>query len=557
MPRRVWQDDPDLDRLVLLMTKWLRHTDSRCAGRCAGCDADKLKPAQAVLLRELHDLRGAAGPLRPGAGKTLAALLAPTVLESERPLLVLPADQEPQIQAVRVQYAKHWRVAATTIVTYEFLSHPNNLNWVSEFKPDLIVCDEAHKLKNSGSKAAKRIGKYLRDAPKCVFMPMSGSFSGRSILDYGHYVRWALKSRAPVPSDPFERRAWAMALDENVHELDRNFPGPLLRLGPDVAGEDELIKARRIYQSRFTSTRGVVSTLEDIPPCGLHIKATELPLPRSLQDEIRNMRETGCTPWGEDFVCSADLWRHSRTMGGAGLFHRWDPPAPPAWRAARTAWYKFAREQLKGKQYVDSTVHIERAILAGEIDDGGVLAAWRAIEHTFEPNSVPVWRDDTALNYAKAWLKREKGLVWVEARAFGDRLAAETGVPFFTSGGCDERGNLVDFHEGPAIVSMKTCREGHNLQKTQHKNLLLTPPPTGEWCEQILARTHRDGQVQDDVYAEFVLTTRETYHNLARIVRECAWDQDMHGQPKKIIYANRDLGQVEDLLKNEDLELGV
>lgn len=561
LPRRVWQDDPALPRLIELMTNWLRHTPTRCAGRCVGCDAQALKPAQAILLREFNDSRsvigvhGACGPLRPGAGKTLVALLAPTVIKATKPLLVVPAGQLPRMRQEGLQYARHWRVAPVEMVTYEFLSHPKNLHWLAQFDPDCVICDESHKLKSTQSKGWKRLFKLMRDKPTMAVMFLSASYS--HLLGYGHIVRAALRSRAPVPSDPFERRSWALAMDDDVHELDKVAPGALLRLGPDVPAPDDRTKARRIYQSRLTSTKGYVSTLEDIPPCSLYLNVHELAIPGHMQTAIQTMREKGETPWGESFVCAADLWRHSRTMGGYGLFHRWDPPAPGPWREARRAWHAFAREELKGARDIDSTVHIEEAIKAGELDDGGLLAAWEQIEPTFKPNSVPVWKDDTPLHFATEWLKEHEGLVWVDTPEFGRRLEAHAGVPYFSSGGLDSTGRLIDLYKGPAIVSIAACREGHNMQKTHHRNLFMTPPVTHEWLEQALARTHRDGQVEDEVHATFLLTTKETYLTLARTARKAQADYEAHGQPQKILYGTRDLGPVEELINNPEMECGV
>jgi hypothetical protein len=98
------------------------------------------------------------------------------------------------------------------------------------------------------------------------------------------------------------------------------------------------------------------------------------------------------------------------------------------------------------------------------------------------------------------------------------------------------------------IVSVHSCREQKNLQYAHHKNLLLTMPPKGDWLEQLLGRTHRDGQPEDEVTAEFLLTTRESYACLYQCVKDAERMWQMQGQPTKLAYGNRDFGFVEHML---------
>src|SRR5262245_65169047 len=51
----------------------------------------RLRPVQALALHDLGVYGGAFCPIGVGEGKTLITLLAPYVLEAQRPLLLLPA----------------------------------------------------------------------------------------------------------------------------------------------------------------------------------------------------------------------------------------------------------------------------------------------------------------------------------------------------------------------------------------------------------------------------------------------------------------------------------
>jgi len=570
LPRRDWRQAADLDQLVQLLTEHLRYNDTPCAqpDACEGCIAKTLKPSQASALRELHDLGppyGAFLPLRPGAGKTLVSFLAGTITGAKRPLLIVPAAQKERdgkpgkTELALAQYARHYKITPFRLISYEWLSHPSRLDWLGNYKPDLIVCDEAHKLKDPGTKAAKRIRKYLKSSPETRYVAMTGSPGERSIMESWHTIRWALRDRAPVPKDPMEARAWAYALDEKVPPDARLDPEVLLQLEPDAAraaaqaGEDELSQARAAFGVRLTSTRGVVSTYEDIPPVTLRLWASVVDLPPELTEAIVRMRETWVTPGGEEFNLAVHLWRHASTLG-CGLHYMWDPPPPPEWRAARGDLYAWEREQLVHARTIDSVVHLREQVRSGERDDGGRLAAWEAIKHTYDPekHKKAVWVSDHMLEHAASWLAGgDHRVCWVQDRALGERLAELTGLPFYADGGLDASGRLIDEHrKGPAIASSHSCREGHNLQRWFYENLITRPSTRGGREEQRIARTHRDHQVSDEVTAEYLLTCREAYQALAQACRDALFSGPSYRQPQKLVYADKDFSAVEALIKD-------
>lgn len=562
-PRRTWQDDPQLPELVRLLTLAYRHTDAPTAQclpawpsgrpRCAGCEAKTLLPRQAKLLQEAHDSgEGAFGVLRVGGGKTLISLLLPTVLKAERPLLVVPADLKEKTLLEARQYALHWRVAPMKVVSYHFLANPKNQLWLWDYKPDLIVLDESENA-SPGSKCAKRIGRYKKAFEKTRVVPMSGTPGGRSIKDYWHTCRWALGSRAPVPADPLETGAWAYAMDEKVPPEARFDPGALLSLAPTDASLEPEVRARLAYRARFNSTPGVVCTTDDVPPVGLKLWTTDFEIPAAAQEMIAAMREDWTTPDGHDFSMPMDLWRHARDLG-CGFFYKWDPYPPDWWLFPRRAWHKFAREALKYSRTKDSVTHIIAAIEAGEMDDGGLYKAWKDVEDRFVPNPVPVWVHDSMVRHCTEWLREnpKDGLVWAERRAFGERLSELSGRPYFRQKGLDAQGRLIDsFDGGSAVVSVKSCGKGHNLQQYR-TNLIPSPPSVGKIVEQLLGRTHREGQGADVVLGEFLLTCRESYQSMAQAIRDAKCIEERDGQLQKLCYAQRDFRAVMSLVESPE-----
>lgn len=542
LPSYAWDKDPNLPRLREWLDGWLQHTPAKCTPVCSCCKlVSGLNNVQvAGLINAFRIKHGMVGALRVGAGKTLLGLLIPTVLSITGTIVLLvPAKLEKKTLFEGRDYAKHWRCSSVKVITYETLSHPANLEMLQKLKPAAIIADECHKA-GPKTKAWKRIRKYVL-ATEIPYFPMTGSLSDRDIMVYWTHVLLSLRDCAPMPRDLKEALVWAQAINEKIPEEARAEPGALLTLGPYEITDPPEKQARNAYRARFLTTPGIVSSYEDVPPIKLEMGAREVGLPHALADVIAQVRKDMVTPDGIAFSSKMDLWRHSRTLG-AGLFYHWDPPAPEEWKRARRELHKFVTEYLRyhGKT-MDSAVHVLGAIDRGELNDGGLLTRWREIEPTFTPNPVHTWVDDTLLLECARWLQdpeNKRGLVWVEFRPFGERLAELAGVPYYSKGGMDPSGRLVDHHTGgPAVISIK-CREGHNLQHWFDRSLFSVPPPKGGWVEQAVGRYHRTpGQEAEEVFAEFLLTTQETFQSLRQCVRDARMDEQSHGQPRKLSYA--------------------
>lgn len=551
MPRRIWQEDPQLPALQARLTQVLRYNSTVCGTPCMGCEAKVLNDWQAAFLKELYELGGGIlGPARAGKGKTLASLLAATITKAARPVLVVPGGSLKSTQREASQYARHWRIPPITIVSYQWISNPKNVGWLEKHAPDLLLLDEIHMLRDSGTITCKRIRKYLKAfGDHCRVVGLSASMVNRSIREHWHYTRWALRSRAPVPSDPMEAKVWQQAMDEKMPEEARAQPGALLTLAevPIEEGLSDLQRARRAYGMRFTHSPGVVATADDVPPYGLHIEVNDnLPCPPEAAEAMGSIRDKWQTPDGVDFSSALEKWRHSLCVG-SGFYQKWDPAAPAEWLELRAAWAQGAREFLKYSHRIDS-----ESILKQEVREGqhphlvAALAGWEAVQAQFVPNPVAHWVHDAAITYATQWLQAHpKGLVWTPHVPVGERLSEMSGVPYFRAKGLSPKGQLIDdYYGGPAIVSVGSCHKSRNLQRQFCANLLLTPPPTGEMNEQLIARTHRDGQREDDVIVEYLLTTRETHGTLAQAIRDSDASKEKSRQSKKLSYGNGDYRRV-------------
>lgn len=565
LPRRRWQEWPHLEELTREMTRYCAAPGGTMA----------LKPVQAVALGELMTRRGLFAPIRVGGGKTLISLLAGLVTGAARAVLLVPASLLEKTRREAYQLARHWRIRPVHLHSYEKLSRDYDDHILGRIRPDLVIADEAHRLKNTRAGCTRRVRAYLQKDPETkTFVALTGTITNRSLRDYNHLLKWSLKMSAPTPLEFDEFRIWCQALDERVDREARVQPGALVRLAPDLADvrclragcraeysrdlaacpacgdpTDDIVVGRSAYRDRLISTPGLVSTREDRPPMSLEITGRELEAPEPVCDAILHMRNTWTTPDDHPFEMPTQLWAHCREAQ-CGFYYVWDPRPPEDWLELRKEWSKFVRETLSNSRTYHTPGHLIKGILSGKVQDDGLYQEWLEIKPTFRPRNVPQWIDDTTLRWAADWLSRSADrLCWVEHRAFGFRLSEMTGIPFFHAKACDSEDNLVDNHTGPAIVSIASCKTGRNLQLKWSKNLYVSPSGNPDDHEQSLGRTHRDGQPQDTVTAEYLFMALESYTGFLNAVRRAEYVEQTTSQPQKLLYGTLDMNTIEILIK--------
>lgn len=492
--RYVWQDEPRLAELVARRTEQLRQPLGQ----------QTLRPVQAVVLSTLAALRGCFAPVRTGGGKTLISLLAAEVLDAKRPVLLVPASLRDKTRREAHALAAHWRIRPLRIISYESLGRLAMADALERFEADLLVCDESHYLKNTKAACTRRVKRYLQKHPTTSVLCMSGSITSRTLRDYWHQLRWCLGDAMPLPREVEEVQQWSWALDEKVADGMRWAPGALLALSMTIDDDppEPLAAARARYGRRLMSTPGVVGSGGDMPPAGLICRVEHFDPSPAVKEAVDRMRATWETPCGLPFETAMDLWRHERELS-AGMYYRWTERPPFEWLTARKAWSAFCRETLSRSRTLDTPLAVAKAIHDGKLDDGGLLAAWQAVEPSFDPVTEAVWICDDALNRAAVWLEQHPGgLCWVHHGAFGRRLSQVTGIPYFSQLGRADGGRGVAIDEySPAlsaIVSLSSCSRGFNLQ-ARYQSLITTCPTKNNLCEQTISRIHRDGQEHDDV----------------------------------------------------------
>ncbi len=550
VPRRAL---PDAQQLNVLVKKWsaklgkdrkaLGLGPCRCAEYKRKCTTDLL-PVQAWALEEISLYGGLLGPITVGGGKTLLNLLAPMAIAScSVAVLLIPAHVRVQFVEVDWEfYEQHWRlphrvgarffepgVPATHVLAYSELSGAANTDRLNSIKPDLIILDEAHMLKNSQTARGKRFNRFMKDHEKVRLLAWSGTLTSKSLSDYAHFSEGALGDNSPVPTHYPTMLEWSGALDPiSVGEMPTP-PGKLMELC--APGET----LREAWRRRLCETPGVVSS-PDKGSCSaaLNFFERKVTTPQSVLDAYAKFRLDWTRDDGERIITGLDKGRYMRQLA-SGLYTRWrwprnEPlPVRQKWIEVRKAWHRELAEKLEhSREFMDSPllltkaairwhdgyVHIERGEDGSEKKrievpphtkkgpqptwDAVNWLEWRSIRDTAAPETEAVWIDDFLARDAASWANSEVGIVWYEHVAFGAAVAKLAGVPQFGPG--EEAGRLLLAERGTRsiVASIRSHGTGKNLQPFS-RNLVANPPSDGATWEQLIGRTHRTGQLADEV----------------------------------------------------------
>lgn len=528
IPRRAQEHDPEL---AVELTRYLRRPGG----------TQTLRPIQATALRDMWQSRGLFGPIGVGEGKTLITLLAPVVLDAKAPILLLPAKLIDKTRRELVELNKHWKIANhTRMYSYETLGRADHVHLLRTYPVcDLLVCDEAHKIRNPKAAVTRRVRRFL-DEHKVPFVALSGTATKRSIRDYEHLLAWALGASSPLPHHYGEVEDWADALDE--HDRERPDPGALVLLSD---GDASLSAVRRGYQSRLVETPGVVVSIRNRIGASLLIRGVRYPQGPAIADAFAALRNDWELPDGTPLVDGMSMWRHARELA-LGFWSKWDPPGPPHWMIPRAAWGKRLREILGRSRSLDSELHVIRSIDAGDTRDSlrgakATLDAWRAVKDSFEPNPVPVWIDDGPVDFAASWARTHEGIVWCDHVPFAERLRDLTGLPYYGRQGVDAcTGRALDQHgKGSCIASRQSGAEGFNLQRWSEA-LVTAVVANGMQSEQLLGRLHRPGQ-ESDVMFDLMIGCREHLTSFWKARSDATYAFETFGDEQKLLYADLDV----------------
>lgn len=557
----------------------------RCESEFRRACCKDLLPVQAWALYEARNVGGILGPIGVGHGKTLLDLLTPLVVEGCRnAVLLLPAQLKLQLLDVDWRYyGQHWLLPNLVggawltpglpnlhVISYSELSGMKATDLLTRIHPDVVIADEAHSVKAKTAARTKRFLRFFSERPETKLFAWSGTLTSKSLKDYAHLAGLALGEGSPAPLFWPTVEEWASHLDPGEF---RSPPGTLSRFGDP---------ARLGYQRRLAETPGVV-TSGDSQSCQASLTFSErrLRTPPEILKALADVERTWQRPDGEELVDILTVYRVFRELS-SGFFHRWrwprmEPePIILEWLRARKEWHRELREKLKhARPHLDSPlllakaairwyngfVHIERDINGKEYGRREVppftehapenaptwasaaWPAWEAIRGKAKPETEAVWLSDFLVRDACDWLceggdtgKARGGLCWYEFDAVGVAVAALASGQVVRCGPGREGAERVAGLTGSerVVLSIAAHGTGKNLQSFS-RNLVTAPPSSGAAWEQLIGRTHRNGQLADEVTVDVYRHT-DAFRQAVDTARERGqYIQDSFGAPQKLV----------------------
>ena len=293
----------------------------------------RLRLLQADILAEFGGVNGLLAQARVGTGKTLSSLMMcsrAAQLGIPRQLLLVPASVYRQLMEIdlpryrkvvhfstqfhglggmgkqaRLALARRYRQGCF-VVPYSVLSRPDCRELLDLIDPGFVCGDEAQYLKNRNAARTKRFLDFANVRPKCLFAFMSGTLTSKSILDYHHLARLALRERCPLPLGVTQANHWAQLLDAGSFlSAAKMAPIQPLRLwAKERLGQNYPYTPdgfREAYQQRLATAPDCVMSSADELDVGLSIEAIDPGEPGTrLKELMDQVVQAWLTPMGDE-----------------------------------------------------------------------------------------------------------------------------------------------------------------------------------------------------------------------------------------------------------------
>lgn len=561
---------PDMNRILSIPVKppveWGGWPVFDSLYRCGDADDSpvQLNILQRVGLATFKQAGGLLAPLPVGWGKTLLGLLCATVAQAKRPVYLTRSKNVETVRDEIAKWKEHFYLPHNIpVFGYEgHLSRAEFATLLTRLDPDLLIVDEVHCLSQLTAARTKRFVRYAQQADgKCKFVMMSGTLTKRSIRDYEHLSRICLREGSPLPFDPGELQAWSGILDSGMD----SFAGDFVPFLPLVQSDKltELVKSfggsnstdlrttcREAFRARLHSCPGVVATSKPSVDASLCLNLYErVQVDSAINAELLKLdahpEDYGLLPPTDlqnpqaydDYISTFKAEKENQLLHGFYYSLDWPNGQPDMdYINARSRWSSMLKRELEfnAREEYDSPALIEQAVNRGEVQDPDLQAAleiWKLERRKKLPPKVVNWVSDYLLEQIAKWVKKQSGslLIWTAYDAFGERLSQFLKVPYYGAGSTKPTAKV-------AVASAEAHGTGANLQ--YYANQLITSPVlSGAAWEQLLGRTHRQGQLADEVEAH-IFMHRERYKRKWReALEESKYLQESTGQQQKLLYA--------------------
>lgn len=477
---------------------------------------------------------------------------------------------------------------ACFVMPYSLLSQPDAMELIAAIAPQLVIADEAHLLKNYRAARTKRLMHFLEEElkPEPIFVAMDGTFTKKSMMEYHHLATLALKDRSPLPRTPSMAYFWDQLTQSSATEAPpqlNHVMRPLVewaaeRHPTEVWPADQVETYRRAYRHRFTTAPGVVASGEDQIDCSLTIRNNAAGAPNAeLAGLIQKVLATYTTPNGDEIdhaihvhkwttELSAGFWNKLAwpTVEWVMKFKRVNEAEAKDLIARSKDHHKVLQEYHRElrKFLKDSPAGLDTPLMVanqirlrgGEGIDSAVVQLYHAskameFEGMLERQKTPVRVDDFKIKKCLEWaLSRGRGLVWVWHKEMGRWIAEvmrDAGLPVVEApGGENEVFLQPETYEKVCVASIGAHYQGKNMQgevgRGFNEQFVLQWPRDASIAEQMMGRTHRTGQREDEVVVETIRTTEADHLDFAACLNDAVYVQQSLGTSQKLLFADHD-----------------
>ncbi len=478
------------------------------------------------------------------------------------------------------------------ILPYSYLSTRDAEDVLNSIAPDLLILDEAHAVKNAKAARTKRLTRYMEQRQPRV-VALSGTITSKSINDYHHLLAHALGANCPLPMDPALASNWSFVLDANADPSDaqvgpitpllqwsrENFPAQKLPAG--VPG------FRKAYKIRLNTSPGVVATGDNEIGVSLVIENTPADLKKvETTDEyvklcklMKDVEELWRTPSGDEIEFGFHKWRYLYELTTGYYYNlRWPSVEELQRRQRLTAaeaeaylteakihhealqdYHKLLRRWLEysGKPKLDTPLLVASNMAQHGGRDVGMplYGAWKAAkdlefdgmpERVSEPRRICDYKIQHAVAWASEHAEHGRGaLIWFHHDTAGRWLAEDLKAAGIDALWCPSESvrkgaNAMVLDAANAnrimVMSMGGHGTGKNLQHFEHQ-LFLQFPRKADLLEQVIGRTHRNGQQADELVVHTMNTLQFDHLNTAACLIDALYIHQTTGSRQKVIYA--------------------
>jgi len=494
----------------------------------------RLTEDQKGAITEAWAMRGGVLVLRVGAGKTLISLILTRLVKDQygyKTLLLLPANLKETVRREYRKWKSKFTIALPEMMSYSYISR--NETAIDEVSPDVIIADECFYL-GAMSTRTLRVVKRLEENPDTWFVGMAGTLG--PFEKYSTVMEMALGDHSPVPRHGSAHTAWMHLTDSRqevgAYEWEKIFPlAPQRIMTARRAGYQEALR------EHLQKSPGIYITKSKDIGTSLRIYYHQnIDLGDEVLRTIEHMESVLEVPGGDTFASDSQRV-DACTQAMQGFYYSWDWGTTP--EKVKLRWLHARR---------DISIAVGAFIEETREKTGRVLSPDQVAR--MDPEHLPYWLVASASRWESI-----KGTASPQRRQ--NRLQGGLGAWASTVGknpliwhrhvevpNTPQLAKLPTFEESrQSELSGKRCliqmsnAVGKNLQADWNENVLLYLPGA-DLMEQLMGRTHRRGQVADEVivhvpYCHPIL--RKKVHNIKTGAKDAMRSK---GERHKILYAD-------------------